>query len=203
MLLLLFFCQGGWSETSNRNSGGNTEQRLKALEEAVEKLDVKLGLLSEKSNVIAGRTVISYLDAFYIRTGLNLLFPRGSTFSFPTDTGLGVHFGAGKYWGRHHVVDAGFDWDLYPALSVRYRYEWRNNQATVNLGPVIGFKARIARQRPLDNYLDSREELKPIYGVAGLSAGFPLGLSVMQTEVLAFFNHQLFIVASLGLHFFL
>lgn len=192
-----------FSEPAKQKSDVSVEQRIRSLEEAVEKLDLRLGVLSEKSNLIAGRTVISYLDAVYLRTGLNLLFPRRSTFSFPTDTGLGMYVGAGKYFGRNHVLDGGLDWDFYPAVSLRYRYEWRNQQGTVNVGPVAGLKVRLAQQRPLDNYLDSREELKAVYGVVGISAGFPLGLSVLQSEVLAFFNQQLFVVASMGLHFFL
>jgi hypothetical protein len=64
-------------------------------------------------------------------------------------------------------------------------------------------KAKLSDQKPLDKYLDPREELKSVYGVVGIGAGFPLGLSLVQSEILAFFNQQLFINASLGIHFFL
>lgn len=190
------------AETKTKTTS-DLEKRIKTLEEEVEKLDVKIGILSERSNLLAERTQISFLNANYLRTGMTLIFPRGSTFSFPTDTGLGVFVGGGHYFGRSHVVDGSFDWDLYPALTLRYRYEWRNTNATLNMGPIIGVKAKLSNQKPLDKYLDSREELKAIYGVVGLGAGFPLGLSLVQTEILAFFNQQLFINASLGIHFFL
>jgi len=179
------------------------EKRIKRLEEEVEKLDLKIGLLTERSNLLAERTQISFLNASYIKTGLTLLFPRGANFSYSTDTGLGVFVGGGHYFGRNHVLDGSFDWDLYPALTLRYRYEWRNKNETLNIGPVIGLKAKLSDQKPLDKYLDPREELKSIYGVVGIGAGFPLGLSLVQTEILAFFNQQLFINASLGIHFFL
>lgn len=199
-LVILIFSGEVFSKES-RNA--QIEERLRALEEAVEKLDVRLGLLNERSNIIAGRTQISYLDATYVKTGFHALFPRGSTFSFPTDTGLGVFAGVGHYFGRNHAVDVSLDWDLYPAVTLQYRYEWRNKDQTINIGPIVGVKTKLATQRPLDNYLDARENLKSIYGVAGVGAGFPVGLSLVQTEILAYFNRQLFIVGSLGLHFFL
>lgn len=179
------------------------EERVRTLEDAVDKLDLQLGLLNERSNVIAGRTLVSYLDTTYLQTGLHLLFPRGSSFSYSTDTGLGVFAGVGHYFGRNHVVDLSFDWDLYPAATIQYRYEWRNKNQTINFGPILGAKFKLASQRPLDSYIDAREDLKSIYGIAGVGAGLPIGFSVVQTEILAFFNRQLFIVASLGLHFFL
>lgn len=184
-------------------SASALENRVRNLEEAIEKLDVRLGLLSERSNLIAGRTLISYLDATYLQTGLHLIFPRGSTFSYSTDTGLGLYAGIGHYFGRNHALDINLDWDFYPAATLQYRYELRNQNQTINFGPIIGAKIKLANQRPLDNYLDSREGLKSVYGVVGVAAGLPVGLSVVQTQILALFNHQLFIIASLGLNFFL
>jgi len=178
------------------------EKRVRLLEENVEKLEVQVGMLTERSNLIAGRTLISFLDAWYLRTGLLLLFPKASTFKLRTDTGLGIYMGGGKYFGRNHVVDGGLDWDVFPSLTVRYRYEWRNKNQTLNLGPIVGLKTRIARQNPLDNFFDPSEQLNSVYGIAGIGAGFPVGLSIVQTEVLAYFNKQFFIVASLGLNFF-
>lgn len=184
-------------------SAQSLDERVKKIEADLEKLDFKVGLLEEKSQVIAGRTQIAYTNAWYFRTGLNLLFPRGSTFTYATDTGLGVFVGAGKYLERNFVFDSTFDWNLYPALSVRFRYEWKNEKQTLNMGPILGMKLRLSKQRPLDNFIDSREELRGILLQGGLGAGFPLGLSVVQTEILAEFNRQFFVVASLGLHFFL
>lgn len=178
------------------------EKRVKLLEETVEKLEVQVGVLNERSNLIAGRTQISFLDAWYLRTGLLLLFPKSSTFSLRTDTGLGIFMGAGRYLGRNHVVDGGLDWDLYPSATLRYRYEWRNKNQTVNLAPILGIKTRIARQNPLDNFYDPAENLKGVYGIVGIGAGFPVGLTIVQAEVLTYLNRQFFVVASLGIHFF-
>jgi len=178
-------------------------ERVKKLEEDLEKLDLKVGLLEEKSQIIASRTQISYSNAWYLRTGLNLLFPRSSTFTYSTDTGLGLFVGGGKYLNKNLVLDSSFDWNLYPALSLRVRYEWRNEKQTLNLGPVFGMKVRLAKQRPLDNFIDSKEELQGFMALGGVGAGFPLGLSIVQTEILAELNKQLVISASLGIHFFL
>jgi len=179
------------------------EDRVKKLEEDFEKLDFKVGLLEEKSQLIAGRTQIAYTNAWYVRTGLNLLFPRGSTFTYPVDTGLGVFVGIGKYLERNIVFDSTLDWNVYPAIAFRFRYEWKNEKQTFNIGPLLGMKLRLADQRPLDNFINPKEELRGVFLQGGLGAGFPLGLSVVQTEILAEFNQKFFIVASLGLHFFL
>lgn len=195
LFLIGLFCGIGLADTK-------LEKRVRALEESIEKLEIQIGMLNERSNLIAGRTLISFLDSWYLRTGLLLLFPKSSTFNLRTDTGLGIFMGAGKYLGRNHVVDGAVDWDIYPSATVRYRYEWRNKNQTLNLGPIIGVKTRIARQNPLDNFFDPSENLKSIYGIVGLGAGFPVGLTIVQTEVLGYFNRQFFVVASLGIHFF-
>lgn len=195
LFLLGFLCSLGLADSK-------LEKRVKVLEESMEKLEIQLGMLNERSNLIAGRTLISFLDSWYLRTGLLLLFPKSSTFKLRSDTGLGIFMGAGKYFGRNHILDGGLDWDVYPSATVRYRYEWRNKNQTLNLGPIVGVKARIARQNPLDNFFDPAENLQGTYGVVGLGAGFPVGLTIVQTEVLGYFNRQFFVVASLGIHFF-
>ncbi|NBX93370.1 MAG: hypothetical protein EBQ85_09095 [Proteobacteria bacterium] len=202
-LVLGLFFSTGLPATPKRPQTVSAEENIKKLESRIEQLETKVDLLSERSNLLAERTLIAFLNASYLKTGFNILFPRGSTFSFPTDTGLGVFVGGGHYFGRNHVVDGSFDWDLYPSLTLRYRYEWRNDNATLNLGPIVGVKIKLANQKPLDNFLDNRESLQSFYGVVGLGAGFPLGLSVVHSELLALFNQQLVIVASLGIHFFI
>lgn len=174
-----------------------------SVEKKLDDLDVRLGILEEKSKLMAGRTQVSYLDAWFLRTGLDLIFPRASTFNYRTDTGLGIFVGIGKYMGRKFSVDTAFDWNLYPAVSFRIRYEWHNQRQTLNLGPLIGVKFRVADRRPLDNFMSPDEDLKGTLFKLGVGAGFPLGLSIVQSELFAEFNQQLYIVASLGLHFFL
>lgn len=182
---------------------GSTQAKIKALEEKMKNLEKKIEILSERSSLLVDKNIGTYQDRSYFRTGLNLIFPRGSTFSYSTDTGIGVYAGFGHYLKENHIVEAGLDWDLYPALNLRYRWEWQNKSNTLHLGPVVGVKFRLAHQKPLDNYLDSREDLQGAYGIFGFSAGHPLGFSMVQTEVLAFFNRQFFVVASFGLHFFI
>ena len=178
------------------------ENRVRALEESVEKLELQVGILNKRSELLAERTQISFLDSWHLRTGLTLIFPKASTFNFRTDTGLGIYLGAGRYIGRNHVVDGGLEWDLYPSAILRYRYEWRNKSQTLNLGPIIGVKTRVVRKKPLDNFFDPSEDLQSTYGVLGLGAGFPVGLTIVQSEVLGYFNKHFFVVASLGIHFF-
>lgn len=179
------------------------EKRLQRLETELEKLDTRVAILSERSNLMIQRTTLSFLNTTYYKAGLSLLFPRARTFNYTTDTGLGVFVGAGRYFGRNHVVDLSLDWDLYPGASFRYRYEWRGNTSNVTFSPVLGVKAKLLNAKPLDKFLDSNEELQSLFGIAGVAIAIPTGLSVIHTEIAAFLNRQVVISASLGVHLFL
>ncbi|MFM8270348.1 MAG: hypothetical protein ACKN9V_09195, partial [Pseudomonadota bacterium] len=187
--LFLLISTEGFGATEN--SSVSVEDRIHALEETVEKLDVQVGLLKERTKILAGRTLISYLNTTYLQTEFHLLFPRGPTFTYPTDTGLGVCVGLGHYFLRNHAAEFNLDWNLYPAANALYRYEWRNRKNTINLGPIVGLKLKLGSQKPLDKYLDPREDLKSVYGIVGLGVGLPVGFSILQTQLLAFFNQHL------------
>lgn len=184
-------------------AASNVDERLNRIEESIEKLDARVAILSERSQLMIQRTTLGYLNKTYFKAGLSLLFPRARTFQYTTDTGLGVFLGAGRYFGRNHVVDASLDWDLYPGASLRYRYEWRGINSNVTFGPIIGLKARLFDAKPLDKFLDANEDLQTVFGIAGIAIAVPTGLSVIHTEVTAFVNRQVVITASIGVHLFL
>lgn len=193
-------------EETDEDLDGEIEElgvRLKKIEDSFSDLNKKLDVLGERANMLAARTMGNYKGATYVRLGMTVLFPRASTFNLKTDTGLGVFAGVGKYFEEQHLGEAGINWDFYPALTVRYRFEWRNKSNTLNLGPILGVQLKLLNRDPLDKYLDPAEELKSIYGVIGIAAGHPIGLSLLQTELLAYFNQQFVIVGSVGLHYVL
>lgn len=178
-------------------------EQITNLEERLTDVEKKIEVLGERENLLVARTMGIYKGSYYVRTGATVLFPRSSTFSKKTDTGLGVLVGIGKYVEEQHVAEAGINWELYPALALRYRFEWRNKSNTLNLGPILGFQVRLLDRDPLDKYLDPNEELKSVYGIIGIAAGHPIGLSILQTEVLAYFNQQFIVVGSVALHYVL
>ena len=177
--------------------------RLDRLEKAVDQLDVKLGLLSERSNLMIQKTMIAFPKSTYLIGSLSLLLPRQRSFSYATDMGLGISVGVGHYFDKHHVVQGNLDWDLYPGFSARYRYEWRGSSSNVSFGPVVGVKTRLFAGRPMDNFLDSREDVDKFFGILGGFVSLPVGLSILHTELALFLNKQVVITATVGLQLFL
>lgn len=188
---------GGSAET-----GDTLASRLDELEASVEKLQAELEILKAQSRLVIQRTNVSFLDRFYFRAGLALVLPRSRTFGFRTDTGLGAYVGVGHYLGRNHVVDLGAEWDIYPSLSLRYRFELHGDSPALTWGPVLGVKVRALDARPWDNFLDRPEELKSSYAFFGAILGLPVGRSQLTIEFLYLYNQQALFFTNAGLQLF-
>ena len=132
-----------------------------------------------------------------------MISPRARTLDFQSQTGLGLFVGLGHYLGRNHVADLSFDWDLYPSLSIRYRFEVHSKSPALTFAPVLGFKTRAAELRPLDDYLEFPERVKGSFWMFGFLVGFPLEHAMVTLELLYLTNQQAFLLFNGGVHFFL
>jgi len=177
-------------------------RKIIGLQERMDQLEGELDVMREQSRLVIQRTYLGYLNQFYVNVGMAMVLPRSRTFPFPTDTGLGAFVGAGQYLGRNHVVALSLDWDVYPSLSVRYRYEFHSESPSVAFGPVVGFKTRALPLAPFDNFLDRPKDVKASFWFFGAMVGLPLGRAMLSFETLYLTNQQSFLFANLGLHLF-
>lgn len=173
------------------------------LEESVEHLEGELEILKAQNRIVIQQTTLSYRDQSYLKAGMSLLVPRARTFGFTTDTGLGAFVGAGKYFGRNNVADLALEWDFYPSIAARYRYEFHLTTPTVSVGPVIGYKMKMANIKPFDNFVEDPTAVKSSFFLLGMMVGFPIAHSMVTLEALYLFNDQAVLVANAGVHFFL
>lgn len=178
------------------------EKRLSDLEESIDRIEAELDVMRSQSKMVISQTQLSFLNRFYVKSGLGIILPRSRTFSQKTDTGLGAFFGIGQYFGRHSVGDIAFEWDIYPSLSVRYRFELHPETPKFTFGPLLGYKIRIASVGPWDNFIDSAESLKDSYAFFGAIIGFPMANSLLSLEFTYLFNDQTFLVMNVGIHLF-
>jgi len=176
--------------------------RLSTLEKSVQELDSEIEVIKAQSKMMIQRTSLGFLNQTYLKGGFSLLLPRSRTFDFNTDTGLGLFAGIGQYFGRNHVIDLSFEWDIYPSLSVRYRYEIHRESPALSFGPVVGYKVRAVDARPLDNFLARPEEVSTSFFILGGIASFHMNRSVVFLELVYLFNRQAFLTANAGVHFF-
>ena len=179
------------------------KERLGAIEERLEKIDAELEIIKSQSRMVIHRSSLGFLNQTYIKGGFALILPRARTIPFQTDTGLGVFAGIGQYFGRNHVLDLSLEWDLYPALSLRYRFEIHSNNPLLTFGPVIGYKIKAAGTNPFDNFLEKPQDVKNSFPFLGAIVGFPLNRSLLIIEIIYLFNSQQFIFANAGVHFFI
>ena len=185
------------------NEVSEIKQKLNALNSNFERLDAEMEVMRQQHRMMIHRTNVGFLDQFYMKGGVALVLPRSRTFSFRTDSGLGAFVGLGQYFGRSHVADLSFDWDVYPSLSVRYRYEIHSESPQITWGPVIGVKVKMANLRPFDNFLDKPDEVASRFYLFGAILGFPMGRSLVTAEFLYLTNDQAFFFTNIALHFFL
>lgn len=189
-------------KTLSENKSNDLKRRVEELEKAVDQLDAHLDVLKEQQKLVIRRSSLGFRDETYAKAGGSLVVPRSRTFDYRTDTGLGAYVGMGQYFGRNHVADLAFEWDIYPSLSLRYRYEFHHENPDITWGPVVGAKVRMAEIAPFDNFLDKREVLKSMYGLFGLMIGFPMSRSLVTIELLYVANYQSFLFSNIGIHFF-
>lgn len=179
-----------------------TEKRLSDIEEAVERIEAELEVIRSQNKMVINQTQLSFLNKFYLKAGLTIILPRSRTFSQRTDTGLGAFVGLGQYFGRHSVADLAFEWDIYPSLTARYRFELHPESPKLTFGPLLGYKVRIASAGPWDHFIDSTESLKDSYTFFGAILGFPISRAMLTLEFSYLFNEQTFLVANTAFHLF-
>lgn len=186
----------------SENKSNDLKRRVEELEHVVEQLDANIDVLKEQQKLVIRRSTLWFRDETYAKAGGSLVVPRSRTFSFRTDTGLGAYVGMGQYFGRNHVADLAFEWDIYPSLTLRYRYEFHHENPDITWGPVIGVKIRMAEIAPFDNFLDQPNQLKSMYTLFGIMLGFPMSRSLATLELLYVSNFQAFLFSNVGIHFF-
>lgn len=183
--------------------GEDLLKRIEAVETSIEKLEAQIEILSAQNRMVIQRTTLAFLDSTYVKGGLSLLLPRQRSFSFTTDTGLGAFGGVGHYFGRNHVAEIVLDYDVYPAMGLRYRYDFHLSSPLLTIGPMIGYRIKIADIRPFDNFVEFPSDVKGSFFMVGCLFGFPLSRSMITMEAAYLFNAQSFLVANAGVHFFL
>ncbi len=177
-------------------------ERMRRIEERLKASDKLIAELNDRTKLLLLHQPVKPENVFYIRGNLSLIFPRRSTFSISTDTGIGMHVGFGRYFGTKHVIDVGFDWDFYPAVSMQYRYLFHIKVPSIFIGPMLGIKMKIA-SGPLDNFITDPTVPKSTYYMAGLHVGFPVINAVITGDAMAIFNSQFSIAFMAGLQFML
>lgn len=193
-----------WSHAALAASS-SIDSRLSEVEEAIEHIQAELEVIQSQSRMVINQTQLSLLNRFYLKAGLTIILPRQRTFGLTggqLDTGLGAFLGFGQYFGKHNVGDLAFEWDIYPSITVRYRFELHWDAPKLTFGPVMGYKIRIASSGPWDNFIDSAQSLKNSYTFLGVTFGFPITRSILSLEFLYLFNEQTFLVANTGFHLF-
>ncbi|MCB0416244.1 MAG: hypothetical protein KDD39_01255 [Bdellovibrionales bacterium] len=203
LFLVLFISFPAFGRSRDRKPASDADQRISKIEDAIERLEREMEILKTQSRLVIRRTTVSFLNAWYVKANLSILVPRSSGFTGTTDTGLGAHVGLGRYLGRNHVFDLTFDWDVYPAATLRYRLEFHNNSPTISLAPVIGVKQKLLNVRPFDNFLGNPSEVKSTFLVVGAYLGVPMSKSVLSGEINALINGQVILTVTAGVHFFI
>ena len=172
------------------------------LTEKIEELQAQLDVMNEQYRMLVQRTSLVFLNQFYIRGGLTFISPRLTSGSgIRADPGMGGFFGVGQYFGKSHVADLAFEWDIYPSISLRYRYEFHYDNPGVTLGPVVGVKVRAIHTGPLDSSIDRPDLLPGAFGFLGVNLGIPLGRVLFTLELVYLFPRQNILNANLGAQF--
>lgn len=189
--------------------GSNLRQELQelqskyiTLQESLDRLDAEFDILREQSRLTIQRTNIGFRNQLYLRLGTAIVIPRPRTFNFQTDTGIGVFLGIGKYFGKQHVLELSLDWDLYPAATFRYHYQFQSSLPAFVWGPMLGIKSKIASMSPPDNFLADPGAVKSTFWCVGGLVGFPIARSIVSIEFLYLTNQQSLFLSNLAFHFF-
>lgn len=183
-----------------------TAAELKAkddeLAEKIEELQAQLDVMTEQYRMLVQRTSLVFLNQFYLRAGLTFISPRlRSASGIRADPGMGGFFGLGQYFGKSHVADLAIEWDIYPSISLRYRYEFHYDNPSVTLAPVAGVKVRAVHTGPLDNSIDRSDLLPGAFAFVGGMLGIPLGRVLFTLEMVYLFPRQNFLNVNLGAQF--
>lgn len=183
---------------------GDLKARVTELEEGLARLEAEVAILKTQNTMVIQRTQMSYLNAVYLTVGMSLLLPRSTTFTVSTDSGIGANAGIGKYFGTHHVFEAGLAWDFYLAADLQYRYEFHAAVSRMSWGPILGYRTKLASLSPFDHFVADADQVRHSFYYLGGILGFPVGgSSLLRAELLYMRNVQQVITANVGVHFFL
>jgi hypothetical protein len=179
--------------------------KIQKLENSIDKLHSEIDSVRASQQRMASQNKYSlnFNYRFYLKGGVAFIMPRSRSIPFPTDNGLGLFMGVGQYLGKNHVLDLSLDWDIYPSLTLRYRFEMHIDNPQFTWGPVIGYKVKLASIKPIDNFLDNPDDIRPAFFTLGVMMGLPFQSSLLAFELLYLFNTQQFITLNAGMHFFL
>jgi hypothetical protein len=210
-LIVGFFCQNALAEygvtrglAASKGKASldltNVYEKIDAMQTEIDKLQSEVTRLAQ--SVPNPNPFAHYANSFFFKTGFELLVPRQRSLPTAADTGLGLFIGVGQYFGENHVAEFGAEWDFYPSLSLRYRYELHFNSPGVAVGPEIGYKVKVASVNPWDNFIDDPSQIKNSFFFAGLLLGFPLNGALGTIELLYLVNQQNWFQTNFGVHIF-
>lgn len=178
-------------------------QRVDDLENDVEEIKSEIDVIKTQSRMLIQKSRINYINATYIKLGMELLFPRQQSFPFNTDSGLGAFVGIGQHFGESHVAELTLDWDFYPSMTLWYRYEFHLDTPTFTLAPVIGYKLKIAPNLPFDNFASNPEQVVNSFLMIGGLLGIPMNHSLITLQIIYATNSQSVIFVNAGFQFYL
>ncbi len=121
-----------------------------------------------------GVTDIDFINRLYIKSAFSLLIPFNSSFPCKVDNGIGVLLAFGKHIGKNNVFELGFQWDVYFALSLSYRYQFYIEPNSIILAPIIGLRHQIGKIKPFDNFIEDPNLVKSLFPYIGLVVGIQL-----------------------------
>ncbi len=210
ILLVVCFCMGSLQSLASSNrkpaskvaSSPELEKKVNQIEESVSRVEAEVEVVRAQTRLLIQQSRLGVLDRFYWKGGISVVSPRPRTFDFVTQTGLGPFLGVGHYFGRHHVIDLSLEWDIYPAVSLQYRFEFHSVVPVLSWGPVLGIKTRAAEVGPLDNFLESPDQLKSVYYQFGIMLGFPMETGMICLQFLYWGNQHSFLTTTGGIHIF-
>jgi len=133
----------------------------------------------------------------YLKPGLSIMIPKAKAFSGKTQTGVGIHMGIGKYFGRVNAIEANLSLDTQLAASVIYRFEWKVRGLIV--GPVLGVRQKLASL----SLIEVSDETKSTYAIFGMQSTIPMENFALAAQMTLLWNDHSILAGTLGLHYFL
>jgi hypothetical protein len=180
------------------------KNKYQVLEDQLAKLRNELDTLKVQPHTEAVPALFSLSNQTFVRGGFSLIFPRDLTLGGNVvDDGLGAYIGVGQYLGKNHILELTFDYDLYPSLTMRYRFEIHPRTPPIAISPIIGYKIKVASLPPADPFITRPDDIKSSFAVFGINLGLPIAGSIFNIEFIYLLNNQAFFFTNLGINFFI
>jgi hypothetical protein len=197
------------AESSSNAAIRELKNRVQSLEDQLskEKADIETVRATVKAVNSSDPNALLYNNntnnQTYLRTGVSLISPKTQALTGNADDGVGAFLGIGQYIGKHHVGEFAFEYDLYPSLTLRYRFEFHPTVPAISISPVIGYKIKVANFTPFDNFLSNPNDVPTSFFVFGANLAIPLTNSAVVLEFLYLVNNQAFFFTNVGVQFFI